>query len=114
MAIAHFAVGVTGTVVLCRLFAADLLRSPTVFVAGGLWAVLPDAHWVLPVGVEPVWRLHHSPVANLFWAHRWIDGIDPSNSRRFAALTIAVMCVVVFVGDLSQRYRTEPRSGESV
>lgn len=42
MTIAHFAVGAMTTALLCRFVAPRLLHSPTVLVAGGVWAVVPD------------------------------------------------------------------------
>lgn len=97
-AITHFAVGQA-----CTLFALSALpvrveRRTAVAVAGGLWAVLPDAHHLLPSlrGVtKPVF--HDTVLANLFWFHGLLDAFDSPHSYAVAAAALAVLLAVSFV-----------------
>lgn len=112
MAIAHFAVGAAGALVLARVLAPRAVRSPAVPVAGGLWAILPDAYWVLPAGSAPVRAIHQSAVANVFWLHGWLDAVDPSNARRLAAVALLGLLVVAVLAELSAPERVDRRTGE--
>ena len=105
LAIAHFAVGAMATALLLTLVAPRLLRSPTVLVAGGVWGLLPDAHWVLPRGSDLVHSLHVTTWANVFWFHHYLDGVDPSDSRPLAAAAIGALLVVLLACELFTRAR---------
>jgi len=97
LAIAHFAVGAMATALLLTLVAPRLLHSPTALVVGGLWGMLPDVHWVLPAGSGAVRSFHMSSWSNVFWFHNYVDGVDPGNSKKFAAgLVVALLFVVAF------------------
>lgn len=99
LAIAHFAVGALFTVLLVVILAPHLLRSPTVVVAGGVWGMLPDTHWVLPVGAELVRSFHMTVWANLFWFHHFLDRADPTDSPKVAAATVILLLVVLSVSE---------------
>ena len=111
MAIAHFAVGAMATALLLMVLAPGLLRSPTVVALGGAWALIPDAHHVLPVGTELVRSLHFSAWADVFWFHRYLDRLDPTDSATFAAGTVLLLLVVLATSELVARYRTTPAIG---
>lgn len=104
MAIAHFALGVLGTAVVCRLLARNFLRSPTVVFAGGLWALLPDAHWLFPGRGGAMQSLHRSQVADVFWFHHAVDAADPSNSRPMAGVIVLLAFVGLVAVELSSRW----------
>lgn len=105
MAIAHFAVGTMATALLLTLVAPRLLRSPTALVAGGIWGMLPDAHWVLPRGSELVRSFHMTPYANVFWFHHYLDRVDPTDSTTFAAAAIGSLLVVLLICEVFTRVR---------
>lgn len=98
-AITHFAVGAS-----CTLLAlAALVRAEpdapgprlSVVVAGGLWAMVPDAHHLhrpLRDVTKPV--LHDSLLANAFWFHGLLDTVDSPHSYRLAALALAALLAV--------------------
>ena len=114
MAIAHFAVGVMATALLFALVAPRLLHSPTVLALGGVWGMLPDAHWVLPVGSEFVYSIHMSSWANAFWLHHYLDGIDPADSPRIAAGLVILLVVVLAFCELLTRTGTAPTAASPV
>lgn len=105
MAIAHFAVGTMATALLLALAAPRLLHSPTVLVAGGVWAMVPDVHHVLPTGSELVRSFHMSVWSNAFWFHHYLDRIDPENSRPFAGALVLGLLVVLAACELFARMR---------
>lgn len=111
LAIAHFAVGAMATALLLMIVAPRLLRSPTVIALGGAWAMIPDAHHVLPVGAELVRSLHFSVWANLFWFHLYLDRLDPTDSATFAAGSVLLLLVVLSMSELVARFRTTPGIG---
>lgn len=94
LAIAHFAVGVAATALLVTLLAPRFLHSPTVLVAGGLWAIVPDVHHVLPAGSSTVRALHVSVWSDLFWFHHYIDRVTPEAEEPFAAVLIGAFVVL--------------------
>lgn len=105
LAIAHFAVGAMATALLLTLVAPRLLRSPLVLVLGGVWGMLPDAHWVLPWGSDLVRSLHTTAWANVFWFHHYLDGVDPTDSRPLAAAAVGALLVVLLACELFTRAR---------
>ena len=105
MAIAHFAVGAMATALLFTLIAPRLLHSPTVLSAGGAWGMAPDVHWVLPTGSSLVRSFHMTPWANVFWFHHYLDRIDPTDSREFAAALVVALVFVMAACELVTRLR---------
>lgn len=99
LAIAHFAVGVACTALLLAVVAPRLLRSPTLLVCGGIWAMVPDSYRVLPVGGDAVDAVHDSVLANAFWFHGALDRLDPTDSHAFAAALVGSMVVVVALSE---------------
>ena len=95
MAIAHFAVGTMATALLLALIAPRLLRSPTVLVAGGVWGMIPDIHWVLPRGSELVRSFHTTPYANLFWFHHFLDASETGQENLEAGASLLLLLVAV-------------------
>lgn len=83
MAAAHFAVGAECTVLVlqfidpCRRYRWGLI------LAGGLWAVVPDLYWPLPVLRPVLVPIHDSVLANLFWFHGFLDTVDPNDTMEF-------------------------------
>ena len=106
MAIAHFAVGTMATALLLALVAPRLLHSPTVLVGGGVWAMVPDVHHVLPVGSGLVRSFHMTPWANVFWFHHYLDRVDAAHSRELAGALVVLLVAVLAVCELFTRIRT--------
>ena len=110
MAIAHFALGVLATALLFTVALPRAARSPTVILAGGVWGVVPDVHWVLPMGSALVKSFHGTVWANVFWFHQFVDIADPSNSRPLAAGIVALMLVVVPVCEQVAAMQLSPKT----
>lgn len=105
MAVGHFAVGAMATALLLTFVAPRFLQSPTVLVAGGVWAMVPDVHHVLPVGSELVRSFHMTAWSNVFWAHLYFDGIDSGDSRPLAAGLVIGLLIVLASCELFSRAR---------
>lgn len=105
LAIAHFAVGMLGTALLFALVAPRLLRSPTLLALGGLWGMIPDAYWVVPVGADAFRDVHSSGWVDLFWLHGVMDEMDPADTNLFAAKAFALLVVSLPVVELYARWR---------
>lgn len=93
MAIAHFAFGVTATTLLLLITGLHgrVERDGIVGILGGLWAMIPDVHQVLPFGR---W-LHRSAFADLFWFHGLLDAFDETDSVFVAAFLLGTMVIAL-------------------
>lgn len=88
--IAHFAFGAAMTTLVVTYLVPTDWYPRTVVVAGGGWAMLPDAHHVSPVFTDQLRRLHYSsPWMDVFWFHRTLDRLDAGNSKVLAAVFLA-------------------------
>lgn len=96
----HFAIGATGALVVILLLGRSPRRLWPVVLASGLWAIVPDAHWVHPPLREvtkPV--IHDTVVSNLFWFHGLVDGsvLDHYDSRARPYLSIPLVVAFLWV-----------------
>ena len=106
IAIGHFAFGVICTALLFAVVVPQLLYSPTLLLLGGVWAMIPDSHWVLLIGATTMSALHNSIWANIFWFHGILDRVDPTDSYIFAAVLVGLMLVVVTLSEWYARSTT--------
>jgi hypothetical protein len=74
-----------------------------IVVGGGTWALVPDVHWVVPVGERVLYSFHSSVWAEAFFLHRTIDRLDPWNSRPVAGLSVCLLLFVVVVVEVIDR-----------
>ncbi|NHN46530.1 hypothetical protein G9464_02820 [Halostella sp. JP-L12] len=96
LAVTHFALGITLTLLLVHVVAPKTQYRMTLSVSGGLWALLPDLHYVVPGHWGLLWGLKHTVFGNLFWFHAALDGaVQGRGSRRTAAVTLGVLLLVV-------------------
>jgi len=81
--IGHFFVGYTGTLAGLLLSGKhkEIEHDGMVAMAGGFFAMLPDAHWVLPEPLKSEWHhgFHNSEWANICFFHRIIDTSLPKD-----------------------------------
>lgn len=105
--IAHFSVGAGLTTLLITLGPGSVRNPRTTMVLGGLWAMLPDIHWVLPIFDALILTIHSSVVANIFWFHPALDALDPGDSMTTAALVFTGFLTAVAFGEW-YAYRTPP------
>lgn len=105
LALAHFAFGAAMTTLLLTLLPTT--RYPrTVVLVGGAWAMLPDAHWVSPVARETLRRLHQtSALTDVFWFHRTLDRLDPTDDPAVAAGFLVLLVAVTLVAE-RRNYRS--------
>lgn len=68
--------------------------------------MIPDSHWVLPIGATTMSALHDTAWANIFWFHGVLDQVDPSDSQTFAAVLVGLMLVVVTLSEWYARSTT--------
>lgn len=124
MAIGHFAVGASGTMLLFHMLPPRVrfkMRIAQVFiiVSGGLWAMLPDAaqfsnflqyfndyYWTkinlfhqiklpdLTVPISLIKAFHDSRWANISFFHRLMDVIDDGDSLLVSAGLVLTMVLV--------------------
>lgn len=71
----------------------------SIAVLGGVWAMVPDVHWVAPVYAAEPKAAHGSVLADLFWFHRTLDRLDPTDSKAVAAVLLALLFAVTFVAE---------------
>ena len=100
-ALVHFAVGLSGGLLLLLLVDWPQRREFLATFGSGVWAMVPDGHWMFhEFGVDTVasvWRAAHaSPVANLFWFHRVLDRAETGRPR--VEMGVALFGLFVVVG----------------
>lgn len=94
--ITHFAIGATLTLLVLWIVAPTYPYRGTLAVGGGIWALVPDVHYISPVYTAELESIKHSYVGDLFWFHRSLDSlVRGRGSRVVAGLAIATLLVVV-------------------
>lgn len=99
LAITHFALG-AGTMQLLLGAAAPGYRyRQSLVVVSGLWALVPDLHYVSPILQGPLSQIKFSVLGNAFWFHHALDSLHPGRgTREMAAVMLAFLTVAtVFV-----------------
>ena len=105
IAIGHFVVGAALTTVAVTLLVPNVSYPRTVVLAGGGWAMVPDFHQVSPFAREALLEFHRSAWADLFWFHRTLDTLDPTDSNTVAAVLLAGFILTTAVAE-RRSYRT--------
>lgn len=110
LAITHFALG-AGTMLVCQALLWPATRTPRVLVvASGLWALVPDLHYVLS-GVDNLLIGRELRVlGNVFWFHAVMDGLHQGRGTRSgAAVALGYLLACAIVADLidGRRRRAE-------
>lgn len=102
LAIAHFAIGAGAMLLLQRLLWPSAGYPRTLAVASGCWALVPDAHYVVP-GVPHAFNdglLHLA--GNVFWFHTTLDGaVAGRGTRPNAALALLFLVACAVAADAS-------------
>lgn len=111
MAVAHFAVGATVTLLVVTYTLPRVRYPRALTMLGGIWAMVPDVHWVAPVYAAELKALHATPLANLFWFHRAMDAVDATDSRSFAAVLVALLFAATLLAE-RREYRALERLRE--
>lgn len=99
LAITHFVVGASATMLVVTFFLPRIRFPRTLMVLGGLWAMLPDLNKVVPSEFGFVDAVHDSAWANVFWAHHFLDTVDPADTTKAAVGALAFFFVVSLVAE---------------
>ncbi|SFG70569.1 hypothetical protein SAMN04488063_2725 [Halopelagius inordinatus] len=99
LAITHFVVGASATVLVVTFFLPRIRFPRTLMVLGGLWAMIPDLNKGVPAQFGFVDAIHDSSWANVFWAHRFLDVTDPTDTTQAAVGALALFFVVSLVAE---------------
>lgn len=99
MGVTHFAVGATLTILVVTYLVPDVPYPRTVAILGGIWAMIPDAQKLSPVLQSELWKLHYSPLADVFWFHRWLDVVDSGDSVVVAAASLLGLFAVTVISE---------------
>jgi len=110
LALTHFAVGAIGATCLISYLLPDRTYTRTAIIASGIWAMLPDFHWVVPIFEAQFRAAHGSVVANVFWFHHLFDLADPSDSHRLAAVALGVLFLITLLAE-EREYTPAERFG---
>lgn len=109
MALAHFSLGATLVIIgilLTRQYMSP--RIPQAIVAGGIWGMVPDVHWVVPHAelAEQIVEFHGTRWADFFALHYTLDVSDPSNSVETMGLCFALFVLATTVLSAVQYWHT--------
>lgn len=101
-ALVHFAVGLSGGLVVLLLVDWHPRWEFLAIFASGVWALVPDAHWMFRGlgfdSVADVWyAFHRSRLADLCWFHRYLDRSETGHPKIETGVALAVLLVAVGV-----------------
>lgn len=120
LAITHFAFGAAMTALLVWVLAPGHRHRTTLIVLGGLWALVPDLHYILPPRyAESFQGIKHTVVGDVFWFHATFDRLVQGEGTRVGgAVALGFLLVVVFatewMGPSDVAEDTEDQSEDSV
>ena len=106
LSLAHFAIGATGPTVLVALLPGRIRISRTLVLFGGTWALVPDAYKLASSYVGWMVGFYDSPLGNLFWFHRLVDALDPTDSYLVPAVAVSMWIGVTITVELIRRSRS--------
>ena len=111
-AIVHFAVGLTGGLLVLVFVDWTQSREFLFTFASGVWALLPDGHWMLSAfgidGLAAAWRsVHMTPLVNAFWFHHFLDTHETGHDNLEAGASLLLLFVVVALYYLSNDWDAE-------
>ncbi|AGN02736.1 hypothetical protein L593_13985 [Salinarchaeum sp. Harcht-Bsk1] len=101
--ITHFAVGATVTVLLVTVAIPTVRYPRTWTLVGGGWALVPDASKLH--AVPETLAFHDSILANVCWAHRTLDRLDPGDSTTWASAALLALFGATVLAE-RRSYRT--------
>ena len=87
-ALTHFAIGAAGTTLVLSLLRGPVPFNRTLVLLGGMWGMVPDVYWIAPNYAGSIKAIHDTAFVNLFWFHRTLDIVDPSDTNIGAALAV--------------------------
>lgn len=102
LAVTHFAFGAAMTTIVVWAVAPSHRYRTTLAVLGGLWALVPDLHYVVPGRVGGTTRgLKQTVLGDVFWFHATMDGLVQGEGTRLgAAIALGFLLIVVAASEL--------------
>jgi hypothetical protein len=112
-AIVHFTVGLAGGLLVLLFVDWDQSREFLFTFASGVWALVPDGHWMLSEfgfdGPAAVWKsFHQTALANVFWFHHFLDGRETGRGNLEAGAGLLLLLVVVGVYYVANSWEHPP------
>ena len=105
LAVTHFAFGAAMTAIVVWAIAPGHRYRTTLAVLGGLWALVPDLHYVLPAAFAGPFRgIKETVLGDVFWFHATMDGLVQGEGTRIGAgVALGFLLVVVVVSEWTER-----------
>jgi hypothetical protein len=99
-ALVHFAIGISMALLILSVVDLPAQREFLLTFLSGFWALLPDGHWLFRefgiMGVGSGWRaVHQTTVANVFWFHHFIDGIETGQKNLEGGVALVILLMAV-------------------
>jgi hypothetical protein len=84
-------------VLLLAVVRPDFSYQRSAIVASGGWALVPDLHYVYPGPGGPLEGIKHTVFGDIFWFHRFLDGLHQGRGTRGGALLALVFLAATAV-----------------
>lgn len=100
LAVTHFAFGAGMALLVMAAWFPDYDRPWTFAVCSGLWALIPDFHYVVPTMTErfPSYMFH--VFGNVFWMHASLDGLHQGRgTREMAGVMLLFLLACAMIAD---------------
>lgn len=97
LALTHFALGAGGMLLLLAAFRPRCQYQQILVVASGVWALVPDLHYLFPTTDVFFTRIKFSIFGDLFWLHRTLDGLHQGRGTRGGAFVAILFLAVTAV-----------------
>jgi hypothetical protein len=111
-AIVHFTVGLTGGLLVLLFVDWRQSREFLFTFASGVWAMVPDGHWMLSeFGIDApaaAWKaVHGTPLVNVFWFHHFLDEHETGRNNLEAGVSLLLLFVAVGVYYVANSWEVE-------
>jgi len=111
--VVHFVVGLTLGLVVLVVVDWPQHREFLFVFASGLWAILPDGHWMLTEfgldGPAAVWKgFHRTVFADPFWFHHFLDASETGRKNLEAGMGLFFLFVAVGVYYAANNWEAGP------
>lgn len=94
LALTHFALGAGLMQLVLAVVSPSIRYRESLVVLSGVWALVPDLHYVSPVFRGPLSAIKHTALGNLFWFHAALDAArQGEGTRQGAALALGFLLV---------------------
>ena len=96
LGLTHFAVGAALTALVLAFGFPSIRYRQTWIIIGGLWALVPDLHYISPVYQAPLKQIKATVLGDVFWFHRTMDALEQGRgSRVVAGIAVGFLLVTI-------------------